>query len=93
MFSAECRTKLGIIRRQLRFYLGYFYCNKTSIIINEAAEKGIISDINPWIVYREQRNIISHTYDENKAEAVRQTAYEFLKDAKILLTKLMQRTS
>lgn len=57
-------------------------------LLREAAEKGFIDNPEIWFVYREQRNITSHTYDEEKAEQVRATAYEFINAAKKLFTKL-----
>ncbi|EKD27867.1 MAG: nucleotidyltransferase substrate binding protein, HI0074 family [uncultured bacterium] len=57
-------------------------------LIREGAEKGFIDDVAAWIMYREQRNITSHVYNENKAISVYNTAVEFLKDAKSLLNKL-----
>jgi nucleotidyltransferase substrate binding protein (TIGR01987 family) len=60
-------------------------------LLREAAEKGIIEDVSSWLVYREHRNITSHTYDELKANKVKQTAFQFIIDAKRLLSKLEQR--
>lgn len=62
-------------------------------LLRAAAEKGFISDVEEWIVYRDQRNITSHTYDENEAKSVYQTALVFLKDAKTLLLILEKRSS
>ncbi|MGD9153575.1 MAG: nucleotidyltransferase substrate binding protein [Gammaproteobacteria bacterium] len=61
-------------------------------LLREAAEKGMIDNIEKWFVYREQRNITSHTYDENKAESVKQTAFSFIDDAKNLLNTLEKRS-
>jgi len=55
-------------------------------LLREAAEKGIIDNIEHWFVYREQRNTTSYIYDENKAEQVRQTAYDFLPVVKTCLS-------
>ena len=57
-------------------------------LIREGAEKGFIDKVEPWITYREQRNITSHVYNENKAMSVYHTAIDFILDAKLLLTKL-----
>lgn len=62
-------------------------------MLRGAAEKGIISDVEEWIVYRDQRNITSHTYDEDEAKSVYNTALEFFKAAEILLSKLEKRKS
>jgi nucleotidyltransferase substrate binding protein (TIGR01987 family) len=60
-------------------------------LIREAAEKGIIQSFEPWMVYREQRNITSHTYNQDKAESVFETAKEFLPVAQKLLADLRER--
>jgi len=60
-------------------------------LFREAGEKGIISNVEKWMIYRDQRNITSHTYDEEKAESVYETALEFLTDAKALLEALETR--
>lgn len=62
-------------------------------MLRGAAEKGIVSDVEEWIVYRDQRNITSHAYDEDEARSVYNTALEFFKVAEILLSKLEQRKS
>lgn len=60
-------------------------------LLRTAAEKGIISDVERWIVYRDQRNITSHTYDEAEAKSVYKTALAFFKDAEDILLKLEKR--
>ena len=36
-------------------------------LIRTAAERGLLSDPAVWFLFREKRNITSHTYDETKA--------------------------
>ncbi len=60
-------------------------------LMREAAEKGMIQSFEPWMVYREQRNITSHTYNQEKAESVFETATEFLPVAQKLLVDLRER--
>lgn len=62
-------------------------------LLRTAAEKGIISNVEAWLVYRDQRNITSHTYDEDEAKNVYKTALNFYKDAESLLSKLEKRKS
>lgn len=62
-------------------------------LLRTAAEKGIISDVEAWLIYRDQRNITSHTYDEAEAKSVYKTALNFFKDADDLLSKLEKRKS
>ena len=60
-------------------------------LIREGAERGYISQPEAWFEYRQQRNITSHTYNEQKAIAVYQAAVNFLSDAKKLFTTLQTR--
>ncbi len=53
-----------------------------------AARKGLIQDPAPWFEYAEARNMTSHTYDENSALSVFETAREFVADAESLLRSL-----
>jgi len=53
-----------------------------------AARYGLIADPTPWFAYGEARNITSHTYDEETAEAVYETSLKFVADAKFLLEQL-----
>ena len=62
-------------------------------LLRDAAEKGILTDIEPWFVYREQRNITSHAYNANKAKSVYMTALDFVKDAELLLQSLEKRNA
>ncbi len=62
-------------------------------ILREACEKGFIDNFHVWVVYRDQRNITSHTYNENKAESVYQTALTFYNDALKLSQQLMNRSN
>ena len=60
-------------------------------LLREAAEKGLIDNIEKWFVYREQRNITSHTYDQKKATSVQKTAFDFFDDANNLILNLKKR--
>ncbi len=53
-----------------------------------AARHGLIEDPLPWFAYGDARNLTSHSYDEETAESVYQTAVQFIADAKLLLAKL-----
>ena len=61
-------------------------------LFRDAAEKGLVEDVQAWMVFRDQRNITSHTYDEAKAAAVYKTAIEFLPKAQALLARLEGRS-
>ena len=60
-------------------------------LMREAGERGIIGDVSRWLVYREQRNNTSHSYNEAKAREVFETAGEFLADAQSLRQELEAR--
>ena len=62
-------------------------------LLREGAERGMIADVEKWMDYREQRNITSHTYDEDKAKSVYESALSFYDDAKALLSELERRNS
>ena len=55
-----------------------------------AARFGLIKEPLSWFSYSDARNLTSHTYDEDKAETVYQTAVGFLGDARYLLDKLQE---
>ena len=57
-------------------------------LIREGAEKQYIQDPKKWLAYRHQHNLTSHTYREDYAKSVYQTATEFYNDALDLLKKL-----
>jgi len=53
-----------------------------------AAQYGLISDPLPWFDFSEKRNLTSHTYDEQTAQAVYESAIRFLPDAQYLCQRL-----
>jgi nucleotidyltransferase substrate binding protein (TIGR01987 family) len=60
-------------------------------LLREAGEKGLITDFQAWVVFRDQRNITSHTYSDDKAQSVWQTAIQFYPVAQELLQRLKAR--
>ncbi len=61
-------------------------------LIRTAAERGLItSGWDVWMVFRNARNITSHTYNRQKAEDVLAVLPDFLREAKGLLTTLSER--
>jgi len=60
-------------------------------LIREAAERGIVANVEGWIRYRKKRNIVSHTYDQEKAREVYEAALEFSIDAADVLKELEKR--
>jgi nucleotidyltransferase substrate binding protein (TIGR01987 family) len=57
-------------------------------LLRTAAEKGLIDDPLAWMLFREKRNITSHTYDEAKAMEVLAVIPQFIEKATFLLNKL-----
>ncbi|MGB1092199.1 MAG: nucleotidyltransferase substrate binding protein [Oceanobacter sp.] len=57
-------------------------------LIRSGAERGYIQDPSAWFVFREMRNITSHTYNAEKAKKVHRSAIEFAEHARSLLEKL-----
>ena len=58
-------------------------------LIRSGNEKGLLrSDWGQWRAYRQARTDSSHTYDQEKAEAVFALAPDFLEEAKFLAEKI-----
>ncbi len=63
-------------------------------LIRTGYEKGLLSsELSVWKEYRKERGTTSHTYDEEKAEAVFEDIPAFLVDGQYLLSQLAQRQS
>lgn len=60
-------------------------------LIRAGAEQGLVEDVDAWFVYRDKRNITSHTYDAQKAAEVAAVLPRFAHDARALLERLAQR--
>ena len=60
-------------------------------VVRSAAEAGLIADIGRFRIYREKRNITSHTYDEAKAEEIIAVLGDFVADVAHLLAALAAR--
>ena len=56
-------------------------------------EQGLVRDPSPWFDYLKKRNLTSHTYDEETAKIVFETARLFLPDAKDLFVKLKEKNA
>ncbi len=75
------------MRRWLQVNLGPVYVEGVSRrqLFRLSAEHRLLSDVDRWMEYHDARNEIAHTYDENTAEDVFETAKKFLVDAQKLL--------
>ncbi len=56
-------------------------------------ERGIVGNVEAWLVYHRARNETSHVYDESKAEQVYDIARQFAVDAEKLLAELERRNA
>ncbi len=60
-------------------------------LLREAAERGLIKNLESWVVYRDLRNITAHVYDDKKAQRVYQEIFKFFEDARLLWDELEKR--
>ena len=60
-------------------------------LIRTGAEAGMVRDVSRFRIYREKRNITSHTYDEERAEEVLTVLPDFVQDMHFLLSELKRR--
>jgi len=62
-------------------------------LIRVGAEHGLIdsSEVTAWFVYRDKRNLTSHTYDAARAAEVAAILPAFAQHARALLARLKQR--
>ena len=61
-------------------------------IIREAFRRGLVqAELKVWREYRDNRNITSHTYNEDKAQEVLDGIPGFLQEARYLLNRLRER--
>ena len=61
-------------------------------LIRTAFEQGLLaSDWSAWRLWREMRNITSHTYDEAKARQVAEAIPDFLDEARAVLDRVQRR--
>ena len=78
------------MRRWLDVNLGPVYVAGVSRrqLFRLSAEHRLVGDVDQWMEYHDARNETAHTYDENTAEDVFETAQKFLADAQKLLQAL-----
>jgi nucleotidyltransferase substrate binding protein (TIGR01987 family) len=57
-------------------------------LIRSGAERGLLSDADLWMMFRDMRNTTTHTYNAVKAAQVAAVAPSFLQYAQDLLTNL-----
>ncbi|UCC99597.1 MAG: nucleotidyltransferase substrate binding protein [Phycisphaerales bacterium] len=74
------------MRRWLEVNLGSVYVAGVARrqLFRLSAEHRLVSDVDRWMEYHDARSETAHTYDENTAEDVFETAHRFLADAQKL---------
>lgn len=60
-------------------------------LMREAAERGLIAAVEPWIEYRHQRNRTAHAYDAHTANQVYDSSRAIIVDARALLSEVERR--
>ncbi|WP_058556335.1 nucleotidyltransferase substrate binding protein [Thiohalocapsa sp. ML1] len=60
-------------------------------LIRAGAEQGLVDDVDAWMLYREKRNMTSHTYDAAKAAEVAAVIPQFAVHAHALHARLAAR--
>ncbi|MHC4511099.1 MAG: nucleotidyltransferase substrate binding protein [Planctomycetota bacterium] len=83
------------MRRWLEVNLGSVYVAGVARrqLFRLSAEHRLVSDVDRWMEYHDARNETAHTYDENTAADVFETAHPFLADARKLLEALEARNA
>ena len=62
-------------------------------VMRSASEAGLIKRVAAYKVFREKRNMTSHTYDPDKAAEVLEGMSEFLEEVHFLLDELRRRNA
>ena len=58
-------------------------------LIRQANEMGILlNNLEQWIIYRQKRNITSHTYNIEKAKEVISVVNKFIEEVEFLINKI-----
>jgi nucleotidyltransferase substrate binding protein (TIGR01987 family) len=60
-------------------------------LIRMGAERGLIADPTTWFIYRDKRNLTTHTYDAAKANDIAAILPRFAADARLLLEALRKK--
>ena len=95
-FEYTYSITLKMIKRY--FSQGAFVENIDSMTFNEMVRQAnkmdlLKSNLETWTLFREKRNLTSHTYDEKIATNVVKIIPLFYEEAQFLLNKLIERLS
>jgi nucleotidyltransferase substrate binding protein (TIGR01987 family) len=61
-------------------------------LMRSGGERGLLADVDAWMVFRDKRNITSHTYNAVKAADVAAVIPDFVQHAQALLDQLQARS-
>jgi nucleotidyltransferase substrate binding protein (TIGR01987 family) len=61
-------------------------------LMRSGGERGLVRDVDAWMVFRDKRNMTSHTYNAAKATDVAAVIPAFAEHAQELLAKLQARS-
>jgi len=93
-FSYELGTKM--LRRQLE----QISANPAEIrsmafmdMVRTGAEAGLVREVPQYRIFRDKRNMTSHTYDEAKAEEVLEVLDDFVEEMHFLRDELKRRNA
>jgi len=62
-------------------------------LMRAGGERGLLHDVDAWMVFRDKRNITSHTYNADKAADVAAVIPAFMEHAQALLKQLQAKGS
>lgn len=57
-------------------------------LMRSGGERGLLQNVDAWMVFRDKRNITSHTYNADKAADVAAVLPDFIEHAQALLAQL-----
>ena len=80
-----------MMKRWLEEYIGKAYVDNANTrreLFRLAARSQLITEVQRWMDYHDERNQTSHTYNEEIAQGVFEEAKEFVHDARQLLRTL-----
>jgi|SRR5665213_1096717 len=91
-FTYELATKM-ILRQLEEIVANPAELRKVAFMdfIRTAADSGLVREAPPFRIYREKRNITSHTYNEESAEEVVAIIPDFITDIRFVLAELKRR--
>jgi nucleotidyltransferase substrate binding protein (TIGR01987 family) len=95
-FEYTYELAIKMIKRQL----GHIVANPAELkemafmdLMRTAKEAGLIREAPPYKIYREKRNITSHTYDEDRAAEIMSVIDAFIEDMRFVRTALQRRNN